>query len=182
MVRYLDQYPAGRNRIRKAIFLDRDGVINTEVGHYVWKKADFTFTDDFFPFAHAALDKGFVLIVITNQGGIAKGLYTAEAVDQLHAWMQAECARHGVEFLDIRFSPNHSEYSSSLDRKPGSLMIERAAAIHEIRLSDSWMIGDKHRDMQAGRRAGCRTALLGTDESPDADVRLEFLTELLPYL
>jgi D-glycero-D-manno-heptose 1,7-bisphosphate phosphatase len=97
-------------------------------------------------------------VIITNQSGIAKGVYKREDVYMIHQAIQDGT---GVELDDIYFCPYHEKFDShSLTRKPGSLMIEKAAAKYEVDMDASWMVGDHERDITAGTRAGLRTIRL----------------------
>ncbi len=151
--------------MNKCVFLDRDGVLNNEIGGYVYQEKDLSFTPNMAE-ALAILKKaGFLLIVITNQAGIAKGLYTRNDVRHIHQLIQNEC---GQVLDDLYFSPHHPDYTSqTLLRKPSSLMIEKAMAKHNIDPAQSWMIGDRPRDIEAGQRVGLKTIHL-TTESPSA--------------
>jgi D-glycero-D-manno-heptose 1,7-bisphosphate phosphatase len=151
--------------LHKAIFLDRDGVINHDPGDYTKSKAEFTILPDV-PKALALLaNAGYKLVVITNQAGIAKGLYTHGDVAEIHDFLKSEMASHGVEFTDICYSPYHDDYSKSLTRKPESLMLERAIYLHDIDPSLSYMIGDKERDLEAGKGAGVKGIKMNTNGS-----------------
>lgn len=147
--------PAG---LRKALFLDRDGVINIDKG-YVHKISDCEFMDGIFDLCRAARDKGYLLIVITNQAGIARGYYTEDDFQTLMAWMREEFRRQGCPLDDVYHCPFHEnglgEYRrASPDRKPEPGMILKAAAHHGLDLSRSILIGDKDSDIEAGERAG----------------------------
>ncbi len=142
---------------QKAVFLDRDGVINVPTGYYVYRPADFILHEGVLA-ALTALDQaGFLLIVVTNQGGIDKGLYTHEQVAQTHAYMQTLL---GGLLHDIWYSPYHDAVTRSLSRKPSGYMLSRAAALHGISLARSWMVGDSPRDIAAGIEVGVRTVLI----------------------
>jgi D-glycero-D-manno-heptose 1,7-bisphosphate phosphatase len=151
--------------MNKCIFLDRDGVLNEEVGTYVFSKDDFKIV----PGVTEALTKlkaaGFLLIIITNQSGIAKGLYTKKEVLECHDILQKEC-NNAID--DIYFCPHHEDFdTASLLKKPGSLMIEKAMAKYNIDPTKSWMIGDQPRDIVAGKKAGLRTIFI-SDNKKDA--------------
>ena len=104
-------------------------------------------------------EAGYLLIVITNQAGIAQKLYGAAEVRTVHQLIQEQS---GVVLDDLYFSPHHPEHSSrSLRRKPDSLMIEKAMAKHDIDPAQSWMIGDRLSDVLAGRKAGVKTIFIG---------------------
>lgn len=138
----------------KAVFLDRDGVINHDPGDYTRSLDEFHVLPTVFQALKQLQDAGFLLVLITNQGGIAKGQYTHEAVDEIHTSFVASCAEHGIVITGIYYSPHHPDFGESLSRKPGGLMIEKACARYNIDPSLSWMIGDKARDIEAGNSAG----------------------------
>jgi D-glycero-D-manno-heptose 1,7-bisphosphate phosphatase len=108
-------------------------------------------------------DAGYLLIVITNQGGIAKGEYTAADVDEIHSYFTASCRKADITITAIYYSPHHEQFGKSLSRKPGSLMIERALARYRIDANQSVMVGDKDRDLQAAAGAGVRGVLIPTN-------------------
>tara|TARA_Y100000385_G_C12770621_1_gene499141 strand:- start:291 stop:698 length:408 start_codon:yes stop_codon:yes gene_type:complete len=105
-------------------------------------------------------EEGYKLILITNQGGIAKGLYTHEHVRVIHQHFLDLCSSNGIGITDIFYSPHHPNFGESLSRKPGSLMIEKACAKHHIDPEQSWMVGDKQRDVDAGEAAGVSGMLI----------------------
>tara|TARA_B100000768_G_scaffold115405_1_gene106813 strand:+ start:1264 stop:1782 length:519 start_codon:yes stop_codon:yes gene_type:complete len=144
----------------KAIFLDRDGVINHDPGDYTKSVTEFKVLPTVMNALDALQSEGYKLILITNQGGIAKGLYTHEDVHLIHAHFTKICASQGIEITDIFYSPHHPDFGESLTRKPGGLMIEKACAKHRISPSESWMIGDKQRDIDAGEAAGVAGVLI----------------------
>jgi len=109
-------------------------------------------------------DQGFLLILITNQGGIAKGLYTHDDVAEIHAFFREKCKEYGFKITEIYYSPHHDAFGKSLTRKPGSLMIEKALARFNIDPKASVMIGDKERDLEAGRGAGVPGILIRTND------------------
>lgn len=113
--------------------------------------------------------KGYLLVLITNQGGIAKGIYPEENVREIHRFFEQECKKHEVEITGIYFSPHHDNYGRSLSRKPGSLMVERAVARYNIDPEKSFIIGDKDRDLEAGAGAGVKGIRIETN-APLLDV------------
>ena len=139
----------------KCIFLDRDGVLNEDLNDYLYKIEELVIPEGV-PEALQILKRaGYLLIVITNQAGIAKGLYTDKAVYDIHEIMQQVS---GSALDDIYFSPDHPDHSGkSLSRKPDSLLLEKAVSKYDIDLTLSWMVGDRERDMQAGKKMGLRT-------------------------
>ncbi|QJX45589.1 HAD family hydrolase [Hymenobacter taeanensis] len=153
----------------KAVFLDRDGVLNEEIGTYVWEPDKFMVLPGV-PESLARLKQaGYYLIVVTNQAGIAKGLYTAAAVQACHEKLQRACGG----LLDaLYFAPSHPSVSESLSRKPGSLMLEKAIARFNLAPAQCWMVGDRCRDMEAGARAGVRGILVGHSETEEYQPRV----------
>ena len=144
--------------MNKCIFLDRDGVLNVDRVDYVYHLCHFVIPPGVKEGLQALKDAGYLLIIITNQSGIAKGVYKREDVYLIHDAIQEGT---GVKLDDIYFCPYHENFDShSLTRKPGSLMIEKAAAKYDIDMDASWMIGDHERDITAGTRAGLRTIRL----------------------
>ncbi len=149
-------------KMNKAVFLDRDGVLNHEMGTYVWEPDQFVVAAGV-PESLARLKAaGYHLIVITNQAGIAKGLYSAADVRACHAKLQA--AVGGL--LDaLYFAPGHPSVSETLRRKPDSLMLEQALARFRLDAARCWLVGDRLRDIAAGDKVGVRGILVGPDEA-----------------
>ena len=140
---------------QKCVFLDRDGVLNVDRVDYVYRLQEFIIPPGVPEALQALKQAGYLLIVITNQSGIAKGIYERKDVYMIHEAIQQGT---GVVLDDLYFCPYHEKFDShSLTRKPGSLLIEKAAAKYEVDMSASFMIGDHERDIIAGTRAGLRT-------------------------
>ncbi len=142
---------------QKAIFLDRDGVINEERGTYTFLPKDFIIIQGVPEAIKILKENGFKIIVITNQSGISQGLYTRENMETCHEKMLKTC-----DFLidDIYYAPWHPNISNSLSRKPDSLMLERAIAKHLINPKESWLIGDKERDIDSALKVNLKTILI----------------------
>nr|WP_295926032.1 HAD family hydrolase [uncultured Dyadobacter sp.] len=139
----------------KCVFLDRDGVLNEDCPDYLYELEKLVIPEGVPEALRLLKDAGYLLIVITNQAGIAKGLYTAADVYAIHEAMQ-NVSDNALD--DLYFSPYHPAYSgNSLSRKPGSLLIEKAMAKYDIDPAQSWMIGDRDRDMEAGKNVGLKT-------------------------
>lgn len=148
---------------KKCIFLDRDGVLNTDEEYYTFRAEDVFLIEGVAEALRSLQEAGYLLIIITNQAGVAQKMYGAAEVREVHRLIQE---MSGITLDDLYFSPHHPEHSSrSLRRKPDSLMIEKAMAKHNIDPIQSWMIGDRLSDIQAGRKAGVRTIFIGTRES-----------------
>ncbi len=145
---------------QKAIFLDRDGVINRDILDYTWRVRDFVLLEGIFEACMEFQKKGYLLIVITNQGGIAKGLYSHDDVNALHEIMKRAFLDHGITITEIYYCPHHDVTGKCLCRKPGSLMVEKAIARFDIDPSQSYFIGDRKRDILAGAGAGVKGILV----------------------
>lgn len=143
----------------KALFLDRDGVINVEK-NYVHKIEDFEFIDGVFETLRFFQSKGYLLIIITNQAGIGRGYYTEEDFHILNDWMLERFKEEGISITKVYYSPYHPVYGvgeykkDSLCRKPNPGMILQAKKDFDIDLSQSILVGDKETDIEAGIRAG----------------------------
>jgi D-glycero-D-manno-heptose 1,7-bisphosphate phosphatase len=143
----------------KAAFLDRDGVINRDTAYIAdWK--EFEFLPGAIEGMRLLQDAGYELIVVTNQSGIARGIFSESDYQTLTAKMKATLAEHGVFLTEVYFCPHHptkgqGSYLMTCDcRKPSPGMLKEAMADHSIDPAGSLMIGDKASDMEAGRRAG----------------------------
>jgi D-glycero-D-manno-heptose 1,7-bisphosphate phosphatase len=142
----------------KAIFLDRDGVINKEK-NYLYKKEDFEFIDGVFDACKYFQKLGYQLIIITNQSGIARGYYQEEDFQKLTQWMLRKFTNQGLRILDVFFCP-HGPESTCNCRKPKPGMLLEARGKYNIDMKNSWMIGDKEADVQAANAAGIENTIL----------------------
>ena len=141
--------------VKKAVFLDRDGVINNNSKHYyIYKEEDFEFVEGIQEILLQLSRLDYLLIIITNQGGIAKGIYSMKDVEKLHSFMQRELEKQGITITDIYVCPHYPDYGSCLCRKPGSLLIEKALSFYNIAKSRSVFIGDSETDMISAASAG----------------------------
>lgn len=143
--------------MRKAIFLDRDGVlIDNQKHYYIWKSDQMKFVDGVFKNLQLLQENGFQLFIVSNQGGISRGLYSKEDILKLHVEMIQTFRNNNIAITDILFCPHHSDNEKCLCRKPEPLMIEKLIAKYGITRSESVMIGDSDPDMQAAAGAGIR--------------------------
>lgn len=161
--------------MNKVVFLDRDGVINREMGDYVYQWTDFHFTSGIFPALRLLQAYDYQFIVITNQGGIAKGLYTAQDVDRLHQQMLARLKEEGIRITAVYYCPHHDTISPCLCRKPQGLMLEKAIAKYGIIPSESFMIGDKESDVAAAESVGVKGILIKANENILPRVKMDIL-------
>jgi len=153
----------------RAVFLDRDGVINRKppTGQYVTKWEDFHILPGVVEGVSQLNRGGFAVIVVTNQRCIAKGLITIADLEKIHQRMRDSLARAGAIIDGIYCCPHEIEPSCDC-RKPAPGMLLEAARSRGIELSASWMIGDSNIDVEAGKNAGCRSARLSV-RNDDAD-------------
>ena len=152
--------------INKAVFLDRDGVLNKELGDYVCRFEDFKVLEHNFAPLKELQERGYLLIVITNQGGLAKGWYSDEELSRMHQHLKSTYSKQGITLSEIYYCNHHPEYNGNcLCRKPGSLMLEKAMARFRIDASRSYCIGDRERDVLAGEAAGVKGILIDSDQS-----------------
>jgi D-glycero-D-manno-heptose 1,7-bisphosphate phosphatase len=160
--------------MKKAAFLDRDGVINRKApeGQYVTRWEEMKFLPGACEAIRLLNNAGFLVVVVSNQRCVAKGLITTEELDSLHAQMRNEFAAAGATIDAIYYCPHEIQPPCGC-RKPRAGLLLDAARRHNVDLAGSWMIGDSGRDVQAGRSAGCRTVRLigdGKSIAGDADV------------
>jgi histidinol-phosphate phosphatase family protein len=148
--------------MKKAIFLDRDGTIIVDK-NYLNDPEQVEFLPGAFE-ALKALQNDFLLIVVTNQSGIARGLVRVENMHLIHEKMQAVLKPHGVKITAFYHSP-HAPDSNHPLRKPNPGMLLQAAKDHRIDLGASYMIGDKPIDVEAGHRAGTKSILMSDEAS-----------------
>ncbi|MHA1193404.1 MAG: D-glycero-beta-D-manno-heptose 1,7-bisphosphate 7-phosphatase [Promethearchaeota archaeon] len=146
----------------KAIFLDRDGVINKEVSH-LSDPDKFVFLEGSIEALKIFKDLDYLLIVITNQAGIARGLFNEETLSKIHEKMKRILNENNMILDDIFYCPHHPEFTGSCDcRKPKPGMIFSAREKYNINLNESFMVGDTLGDIEAGFNAKCKTILVMT--------------------
>lgn len=149
----------------KVAFLDRDGVINKEIG-YLHEIDKFEYTENCIKGLQILLKKKFSLIVVTNQGGIAKGIFTKNDFNVLTEWMKSDLAANGVILKDVFYCPHHPDgivdelTQNCFNRKPLPGMFISAKQKYSIDMQNSIIIGDKITDIEAGLTAGVGQAFL----------------------
>ncbi len=168
--------------MNRAVFLDRDGTV-TVLGDYVYKISDFAFIDGSEQAVKLAKEAGFLVVIVTNQAGVGRGLYTEKDVKKFHDHLQNELEKTGTSVDAFYYSPYHpthgiGDYLKDTEcRKPKPGMMLQAAKDFDIDLKKSYMIGDNIGDVQAGLNAGCRPILVRTGYGIDHESRLDELTE-----
>jgi len=168
-----------------ALFLDRDGVINVEK-HYLYKIEEFEFIDGVFECCRYFQHQGYKLIIVTNQGGIAQGLYTEHDYQALTEWMLDAFKQQAIHIDGVYHCPHHPKFSGDCDcRKPKPGLLQQAQKAHQIDLEKSILVGDKLSDIQAGQAAGLSQCFLirtghklSADDEIHATGTLNNLTEL----
>ncbi len=148
------------SQARKAVFLDRDGVLVRERGDYNYLPSHFSLNRAIVPDLRWLAAQGYLLLVITNQSGIAKGIYTHGHVRRFHRRLHAALLAEGVTITDFFYCPHHPSVSSCLCRKPAPGLYRKAMAMYHIDPDRSLAFGDQPRDVEAARAAGIRRAFL----------------------
>lgn len=154
--------------MKKAIFLDRDGTITVDSG-FVHKEEDLELLPGAAEAIRLANEHRFMVVVVTNQSGVARGYFTEEDVRAFNSHLALALAEQGARIDAFYYCPHHPEASiptyrkACFCRKPQPGLILQAARELDIDLSQSWVVGDSLRDVEAGKRAGCRTILLEGD-------------------
>ncbi len=143
--------------MQKAIFLDRDGVINVEKD-YVYKIEEFEFIEGLFEALRELQKSGFLLFIITNQSGIGRGYYTVKDFEVLTSWMLNEFKKEGIKISQVEFCP-HSPNEVCECRKPKTGMINAILKNFNIDLENSWLIGDKEADIKCAITAKIKNTI-----------------------
>ena len=140
---------------KKAIFLDRDGVlIDNSEHYYIWETDQIVLIDGVVENLKLLLQNRYQLFIVSNQGGIARGLYSKEDIKQLHNELIRKFRTNKIKIVEIAFCPHHPEVEKCLCRKPDSLMIEKLISKYRIDKEGSYLIGDNKSDLEAAEKAG----------------------------
>ncbi|SFV51938.1 D-glycero-D-manno-heptose 1,7-bisphosphate phosphatase [hydrothermal vent metagenome] len=137
--------------MQKALFLDRDGIINIDT-YYVHKIEDFEFVSDIFALLHLFKERGYIFFIVTNQSGIGRGYYTQDDFDLLMRWLLDRFQEQNIHIQSVHFCP-HTPKELCNCRKPKTGMIEQILESYDIDLKNSWMIGDKQSDINLAHNA-----------------------------
>lgn len=177
--------------MNKALFLDRDGIINVDHG-YVYKPEEFEFTPEIFDICKKAQELDFKIFVITNQSGIARGYFNEQDFEKLSHWMVEQFKQKNIVIEEVFYCPHHptkgnNEYVRVCDcRKPAPGLIFQAQKKYNIDLQHSVFLGDKVSDMKAANNAGIKRRILlvgqyGDDSQIEA-TRVTSLNEVIAHL
>jgi len=146
--------------MKKALFLDRDGVINKEI-NYLHKIDEFEFIDGIFELCKYYQGLGYLIFVVTNQSGIARGYYDENDFEILTDWMNQQFVNNNIKIQKVYHCPHHENISGICEcRKPSAGMLLTAQIKYDLDLTNSIMIGDKERDIEAGLNAGLHETYL----------------------
>lgn len=173
-------------KMKKAVFFDRDGTINVEKC-YLYRIEDFEFMQGIPEVLVELRKRGYLLILITNQSGIARGYYTVEQMQRLHDYMQHELSKYNAQFDDIFFCPHYpkgrvTQYTMDCKcRKPGSLLFEQAVKKYEIAAELSYSVGDKERDLIPAKRMGMKCIKISNEKNMNWIVCSD-LTKITKYI
>lgn len=157
----------------KAVFLDRDGVVNV-YKPYIYRKKDFEFAPRVFEALQKLSQTVYKAVIITNQAGIGRGYYTAQDVDKLHSWMLGEFKKHHVRIDGVYYCPHRPDDDCAC-RKPNIGLVEIAAKGFDLDLSKSWIVGDDPKDIVLGKKAGMRTIMVENKFLPQSTANPDFV-------
>lgn len=165
----------------KCVFMDRDGVLNQEIGRHILKIEEFIIPEDVPNGIKRLKAAGYKLVVVTNQSGIARGYYDDQLVEDCHDQLQKVC-EHAID--QFYYAPLVDSVSKSLMRKPDSLMFEKGIAKFNVDANASWMIGDKERDLVPAKKLGIKRIQIMAlvEESELAEYRVHTFSEAVDLI
>jgi len=152
------------SRFQRAVFLDRDGVINVERSDYVKTIDELEIHPDFAESIKLLKNDGFLVVVVSNQSAVNRGIMTRNDVEKIHSFIQQYLKKHGTYLDGFYYCPHRPDENCDC-RKPNPGLILKATDELNIDLKSSWMIGDKYSDIEAGKLAGCKTMKLDVNLS-----------------
>ena len=151
--------------MNKAVFLDRDGILCKELGRYLGGVDEFEILPHVPDLLNNLRKRGYLLIMISNQGVISRGELTLGQVNEMHSRLQGELTKVGAQLDALYFCPHHPEVEACICRKPEPLMIQKAMARYDIEPKSSIMIGDSPRDVEAAELAGVKGFMVKSNEN-----------------
>ncbi len=165
---------------QKALFLDRDGIINVDHG-YVYRVEDFEFLEWIIPILRQFQDADYKLFIVTNQSGIGRGYYSETDFEILTKWMVSKLKKQAIVIEEVFYCP-HTPEAKCHCRKPKTGMIEQAIDTYPLDLQHSWMIGDKVSDIELAHNAGIVNSIyIGREDMVDATLSFVSLGECRSY-
>jgi len=162
----------------KAVFIDRDGTINVD-GPYLSDPEKFKMYSGVCDGIKKLKENGFKIIVITNQSGIARGYFTEKDLDAIHTKMKREFKKFDVELDGIYYCPHHPDDNCNC-RKPNTGLFDKAIKNHGVAVKDSYMLGDKMHDIDAGKRVGIKGILIPVQDEKDKTIHEEHKWDFHP--
>ena len=167
--------------MKKALFLDRDGVINIDYG-YVYQIEKFEFFSEIFDIVKMFKDRGYLIIVVTNQSGIGRGYYSQEDFLKLTKYMKDEFKKRDLAIDEVYYCP-HIVKDNCKCRKPYTKMVDDAKEKFNIDLANSWLVGDKQSDINLAKNAGIGVSVgIGDRVITDATYRFKTIKEFKTFL
>ena len=141
----------------RALFLDRDGIINIDHG-YVYQIENFEFTEGIFPLLRLFIKQGYILYIVTNQSGINRGYYALQDFEKITSYMLSELKKQDIFIESVQYCPHAPEEKCSC-RKPATGMVDTLLFQHDIDLEKSWLIGDKQSDIDLANNAHIKNTI-----------------------
>ena len=167
--------------MQKALFLDRDGIINIDHG-YVYKIEDFEFTEGVFTLLKLFIKHNYKLFIVTNQSGIGRSYYSQEEFFTLTEWMLGEFKKRNIEIISVHHC-HHAPEENCNCRKPKTGMVDEILSQNEIDLENSWMIGDKQSDIDLAKNSNIKqTIAIGEREIKNATYSFKTILECKLFL
>ncbi|MDX1809439.1 MAG: D-glycero-beta-D-manno-heptose 1,7-bisphosphate 7-phosphatase [Sulfurospirillaceae bacterium] len=164
--------------MNKAVFLDRDGIINVDKS-YVGQIKDFEFSSGIFEVLKYLQSLGYKIIIVTNQSGIGRGYYTKKDFENLTDWMIEEFAKKDIHICEVYYCPHVPEENCEC-RKPNAQMLESAIKKYDLDTDNSWMIGDKPSDIEAGLKANIpNTIFINTTVNQTAKYNAKTILDII---
>lgn len=151
-------------KMNKAVFLDRDGVLIKEWGNYSYLPEHVIFLDQY-PALNILASRNFLFVVISNQSGIAKSIYTIQEAETINNMIKDYYGSLNIDILEFYFCPHQPDYGHCICRKPDSLLLEKACARFNIDPSASYFVGDMERDTEAAINAGITPVLIKPNDA-----------------